>query len=158
MDREKGKKYIVPVLILLLLVMGLIFYMSSRDADTSMEDSIGIDRFLASILVEGFDDMTPEQQYAESVRFDEPVRHVAHMAEFAMLGVLLSLLTSLIGLKRWQLISILLGMTYAASDEIHQLYVAGRGCQIGDFMFDSIGVVLGVVIVLVIYRTKVPEQ
>ena len=158
MDKENSKNRICLVLILLIFVMGAIFYMSSRDADTSMRDSIGIDRFFASILVEGFDDMTPEQQYAESVRFDEPVRHAAHLTEFAVLGVLLSLLTSLIGLKRWQIISIFFGMAYAASDEIHQLFVAGRGCQAGDFMFDSLGVILGVICITLIYRTKETEQ
>ena len=42
--------------------------------------------------------------------------------------------------------SIMLGLVYAASDEIHQLYVPGRAGQFRDVLIDSAGVLLGICI------------
>ena len=40
--------------------------------------------------------------------------------------------------------SILSGVLYAVSDEIHQLFVPGRDCNIIDFSADALGIVAGV--------------
>lgn len=42
------------------------------------------------------------------------------------------------------LISILICIIYATSDEIHQIFVPGRACQIRDILIDSIGSITGV--------------
>ena len=42
------------------------------------------------------------------------------------------------------LISIILCIIYATSDEIHQLFVPGRACQLRDILIDSIGSITGV--------------
>ncbi len=38
--------------------------------------------------------------------------------------------------------TLLFGILYAASDEIHQLFVPGRFCSVGDFIVDSAGLAL----------------
>ena len=50
------------------------------------------------------------------------------------------------------LISLCIGILYATSDEIHQAFVPGRGPQVTDVMIDSMGVVLGILIVLFILK------
>jgi VanZ family protein len=35
-----------------------------------------------------------------------------------------------------------LGIIFAASDEIHQLFVPGRFCSVADFLFDCIGLAI----------------
>ena len=40
------------------------------------------------------------------------------------------------------------GTSYGILDEIHQIFVNGRGCQVSDMCFDSFGVLLGCVIAL----------
>ena len=82
------------------------------------------------------------------------VRKGAHMTEFAILALLLY------GwLCRWQLsrmrktaVAAILAVLYACSDELHQLFVAGRAGRFSDVLIDSAGVVLGMAVFLLILR------
>lgn len=51
--------------------------------------------------------------------------------------------------QKW-LISMLVGVGYAALDEYHQGFVAGRGPSIIDVGIDSMGVLTGIFVVLII--------
>jgi VanZ family protein len=66
------------------------------------------------------------------------VRKVAHVTEYAVLGALLVRAT------RRELPAFLLGVAYAASDEIHQHFVPGRHATPVDVAIDAVGVALGV--------------
>ena len=152
---EMRRKTIPVIIGLLLLTAAFIFFMSSRDVDQSLNDSMGFDRLLSHWFVEGFDQMNPEEQLAAALRFDEPIRHVAHTLEFALLGFLLMALCLALGRKGWTgqgrqslLIAWAAGTSYGILDEIHQIFVNGRGCQVSDMCFDSFGVLLGCVIAL----------
>ena len=149
-NNNSHRKYILLILGLTALVALFIFYMSSKDADQSMGDSIGIDRFLASIFVDGFDEMSEDEQYMAALTFDEPVRHVAHFMEFAALGALLYALSLLVNFPG--VLAFAAGALYGVIDEIHQIFVAGRGCQIGDMCFDTLGVLTGCLAVCLISR------
>jgi len=70
--------------------------------------------------------------------WDLVLRKLAHAAEFAMLG---ALLLRALGAERPALA---LGIAYAASDEVHQLFVAGRRGSAFDVLIDAVGVSLGV--------------
>ena len=41
---------------------------------------------------------------------------------------------------------------YAATDEIHQLFVPGRSGEIRDVCLDSLGVITGIIILLIIFK------
>ena len=47
-------------------------------------------------------------------------------------------------------ISILVGLIYAITDEIHQSFIPGRTASIRDVCIDTCGVFLGIIIVLII--------
>lgn len=71
------------------------------------------------------------------------VRKAAHLAEYALLGLLLALLARAYGLQmRW--LPLLIGVAYAATDELHQHFVPGRLGAVTDVLIDTIGVVAGV--------------
>ena len=53
-------------------------------------------------------------------------------------------------LKYKFLISLLVGLIYAVSDEIHQSFIPGRTASIRDVCIDTSGVFLGIIIVLII--------
>jgi VanZ family protein len=38
--------------------------------------------------------------------------------------------------------TVIISVLYAASDELHQLFVPGRMCDLNDFIVDSIGVII----------------
>lgn len=72
--------------------------------------------------------------------WDTPLRKIAHVTEFAILGGML-----LRALRRpvpaW-----FLGVAYAASDEFHQHFVSGRNGNPVDVAIDALGVLLGVAV------------
>ncbi len=43
-------------------------------------------------------------------------------------------------------IAILISMLFGISDEIHQYFVQGRSCSIFDFIADSLGIIIGVIL------------
>lgn len=71
--------------------------------------------------------------------WDLLLRKLAHVAEFAVLGGLLQRAVVRAG------IALALGVSYAVSDELHQLFVPGRRGAPLDVLIDSIGVALGIV-------------
>ena len=89
----------------------------------------------------------PQAEQAEYVdSIEHPLRKLAHFSEFAALGFLLVLdvaaFTAAKGLKRY-VIAVILGLVYAATDELHQIMVSGRSCELRDILIDTGGVVAG---------------
>ena len=80
------------------------------------------------------------------------VRKAAHLFEYMLLGVSLSGFFSTFGLSRKKtvLFSWITGTVYAASDELHQLFVPGRSSSFTDVMLDSLGVILGIAVFYII--------
>ncbi len=77
-------------LVLALLWMGVIFFLSSRDAETSTRESYYIGMQIGSVLHADFHEWTEEEQLAYAERIDHPVRKGAHMFEYLVLGMLLT--------------------------------------------------------------------
>lgn len=74
---------------------------------------------------------------------------VAHFGAFAVLGVFLAHGAITWGLSiAWPLV---LGLVYAASDEIHQSFVPGRHSDVADWLADALGVAAGC---LFMYRLR----
>jgi VanZ family protein len=69
--------------------------------------------------------------------WDTVLRKGAHLTEYAILGALL-----LRALGR-ELPAFLAGVAYAATDELHQHFVAGRHASPIDLAIDAVGVTLG---------------
>ena len=72
--------------------------------------------------------------------WDLVLRKLAHACEFALLGALL-----LRALHK-ALPALGVGVAYAASDELHQHFIAGRVGSPIDVLIDSAGVAIGVVL------------
>jgi VanZ family protein len=73
--------------------------------------------------------------------WDTVLRKIAHAGEFAVLGFLL-----VHALGR-ALPALALGVAYAISDEVHQHFVPGRLGSPLDVLIDTIGVLVGVMLV-----------
>ena len=74
--------------------------------------------------------------------WDLVLRKLAHLVEYAILGVLLyrALLH--------EPAAVTLGVAYAASDEFHQAFVRDRDASPLDWALDSVGVAAGIVLFL----------
>ena len=71
--------------------------------------------------------------------WDLVLRKLAHLTEYAVLGVLLARALSRPAL------AVLVGGLYAMSDEIHQHFVRGRKGAWYDVVLDTLGVIVGVI-------------
>ena len=83
------------------------------------------------------------------------LRKLAHLTEFACLGLLFCWLFGMLLQKRWPLWSLLCGTATAAIDETIQLFVPGRGPAIKDVGIDTLGVCLGIVIIYTVHKQKI---
>ena len=134
--------------ILTILWMGMIFVFSAQNASDSSQLS-GQTAFHAAFWFwPGFSELSTEAQAAwiESVQFW--VRKAAHFLVYGGLGALLYGDFLLFHWSRpmkagWAWV---VGTLYAASDEIHQLFVPGRSGQLRDVLLDSAGVAAGILL------------
>lgn len=77
---------------------------------------------------------------------------IIHFFEYSVFGYLLGLaIMQSPGKVNWKnfLTIIIIGSLYAASDEYHQSFVEGRFSEMSDFLADSAGVVLGLVVFVI---------
>ncbi|MBP3878534.1 MAG: VanZ family protein [Lachnospiraceae bacterium] len=137
-------------LILAVMWMALIFYMSSRDAAESTEDSLAVGRIICEILDPEFHLLEEPQQMTRMRAADHLVRKCAHAAEYAVLGFLLFMTLKKYRVRRCALPALLLTACYAAGDEIHQYFVPGRSCQAGDVLIDSAGALAAIIVTVLV--------
>jgi VanZ family protein len=78
--------------------------------------------------------------------WDVVLRKLAHAAEYALLGALIFRATRRPGL------AVALAAAYAVTDEIHQTFVTGRHGSPVDWLIDTTGVFIGVLVALRIWR------
>jgi VanZ family protein len=72
--------------------------------------------------------------------WDLVLRKVAHVTEFAVLGLLL------VRAVAREAPAFLVGIAYAVTDEVHQAFVAGRAGKPVDVAIDAAGVLLGLLV------------
>lgn len=117
--------------------MLVIFFFSSRTADESAAQSGAILRWIISVFGDnGFTDFI--------------VRKAAHCIEFAGLSFLFNL--SLMQSRKTPspVLSVVLTSIYAVTDEIHQIFVEGRSCEIRDWAIDTAGAIAGAVLFMIL--------
>ena len=133
------KKYVN--IILLILWMALIFTLSNYSAVESSSQSGLITTLLSKIL------KINNIEILEVI-----IRKSAHLFEYILLGILTINFLKDYKINKLIFISIFIGSIYACTDEIHQLFIPGRSCQISDIFIDSIGVSIGVFLYIYIYK------
>ena len=84
---------------------------------------------------------------ASSIEFY--VRKAAHMTEYCLLAIAISFPLSVYGVRGIWLILLagVICVGFAGLDEYHQSFVAGRGPSVRDVGIDSIGVLIGILLV-----------
>ena len=141
-------------IVLLLICMFGIFLFSSEDRDTSTNTSIETTKKVVSVVS---NDEDTSAKIAKDY-FNE-VRKSAHLIEYFCLGILaINVLKDYHKINIWMiLICVAFCMLYALSDEIHQIYVPGRSCELRDIFIDTSGSIIGIIIyslINFIYRKR----
>ena len=138
----KNKRIIIlriVIIILILCWMNLVFGFSAQDSD----DSSNLSTWVASWFTKDVEVQSKIEPY---------IRKLAHYSEYAIGGTLFFSLIATFKINEFKQIifAIIMGIIYAITDEIHQLFVPGRSGQIKDVFIDSLGVITGVLVMKLI--------
>lgn len=141
----------ITMLILLGLTFLTIFNFSSQDGQTSS----GLSRKVARKIVNVFPytKNLNEKTKNKIVEKSQPIiRKGAHFSIYMLVGIFIMsfISTYKIHLKYKFSISILVGLLYAISDEIHQSFTPGRTPSVIDVGIDTCGVFIGIILILIV--------
>lgn len=118
-------------------VMVAVFLFSNQSSGESSEISRGLLRKILDIL-----------PFEISHVF---IRKAAHFSEFAVLGAM-CFSAALLGMKAPPIpAALIISCAYAATDELHQIFIPGRACRFFDLFVDSSGAVCGIAAALLIF-------
>lgn len=137
----------------LIAIFVTIFGFSNQNSETSSGLSQKVTNFVVE-FIPSIENM-PEPEKEDVVdRIESIVRKVAHYSIYTLVGILLMSLMSTFKMKELDRIavSLIVGVIYAATDEIHQAFVPGRGPLVADVILDSMGVLTGIFIVILVYK------
>lgn len=144
---DQGKRILMISLVAIVLWCSLIFYLSSRNGKESSAQSKSISAFIVR-AIDGMDGKMASEQtiLQKATQLDHTIRDLGHSSEYLILGVLLfwHIGQRKIPKLNAALMAFGFALVYAISDELHQLYVPGRACDILDLLADSIGMTIGI--------------
>ena len=121
----------------------LILSFSLQPADDSGALSTSLTHSLLSCFP-SYRELSPSQQEAACLSANEPIRAIAHITEFTVLGFFLSLLCHSYRPRRWAIPALPVGILFAIADECVQEWCsAGRAMQLVDLFKDWTGCLIG---------------
>lgn len=129
--------------ILTITVMAVIFAFSAQNSENSGNQS----SFITDILMKLFSGAYRNSSYDEKIKIIESmefaIRKLAHFSIYSILGMFsyIAVYYSTNFSKKSFAISLLICFIYACTDEIHQLFVSGRSCQLRDVFIDFSGAI-----------------
>lgn len=146
------KKQIIRIIFLILIILNslIIFGFSAQNGEKSGNLSKTITIKIADIL-------NIEENREEFIRIGEQViRKLAHFGIYTTLGIFSYAFITTFNIKeKIRIIIITLwGIIYASTDEIHQIFSNGRHPSINDVIIDTLGVILGILLVMLVLKIK----
>ena len=148
-------KNIIRVILIVLLIATFvrIFCFSSQDGEKSSSVSRKVTTAVTQ-NVKKIQDMDSKERELTLNKIEHVIRKIAHFSIYTLVGILMMALMSTYDISKNKqiLVSILVGIIYATSDEIHQYFIPGRSAMVTDVLIDTAGVCLGVLIVLIVLQ------
>lgn len=141
-DNYKNKRLAILFWILSSICFVIIFYFSSRTAsDSAMQSSIIIE-ILTKIFGTG-------------ALSDFIIRKSAHFLEYVGTSLLINCAWLFTKGKKQMLLSIICTSLYAITDEVHQIFVDGRSCELRDWAIDTSGAILGAIAFFILFSIAI---
>lgn len=157
-DKKKIKiRITIVAAIMLLFTYIVIFFFSSSDGDASGELSRRVTGAIISFVerVIGIDLSWNNSETVVIVdAVESPIRKLAHVIEYTAVGFLSYsiILCWRKNRKRSVVLGIIIVVVSAAADEYHQYFVPGRFGSPIDVAIDTIGGIIGMAIVYMVYK------
>ena len=128
--------------LLVIIWMIVIFSFSSNVAEESNSKSKKIAHTVVDIVEK---EKNKKEKDIIVEKANKPIRKIAHGFEYCILGILLflALSTHNISNKKKYIITLIICIIYASTDEIHQLYINGRYGDYKDVLVDTLGSSIG---------------
>lgn len=139
-----SKKLLIYIL-LSILCMITIFTFSSKNTNESNGTSKGLIKYFVHTYEKVFDKDIDEEVIITKLNY--PIRKLAHYSIYLLLGIFIYNIFLLTGVKHKVLLSVLVCMIYAITDETHQLFVSGRTGQVLDVFIDTIGSLTSILLI-----------
>lgn len=149
------KKNVIKMILIVLLVslFGVIFGFSNQDGEKSTSVSRGITEKVTE-HIEEIQKLEGPQKENALLRIEAVIRKIAHFSLYTLVGILVMGLMQTYNLEKNNkiLCTLGIGIIYAISDEVHQIFIPERTAKVSDVMIDSSGVLLGIGIVLLVLK------
>ncbi len=138
--------------VLAVVWMCLIFAYSHCPGPESQQDSYQVGMMTGHVVVEDFEEWSFVDQLAFAMKVDHPIRKLAHFTEYLILAIFLvgAVDNSLRRRTLRLLIPLAVATFYAVTDELHQFFIPGRNCNVGDVLIDSAGAFVGVLLSILV--------
>lgn len=151
MSKTKCKK--IAYLALIIIWMIIVFMFSNQNGEQSQKTSNSVTEIIVQILTNN-QNITEEEKSILIDNADFIIRKLAHFTIYLIGGMLILNYINTFGIetKKKFIISMMIGVSYAAFDEFHQYFVAERSAQILDVCIDSLGIITGVILISLIKK------
>ena len=151
----KFKKNLIFKRVLFLMMLAIAFFaifnFSSQDGLTSGSLSLRVTNFIVKVFSKVKNmDMELRLHYIEVLH--PIVRKLAHFGIYTVVGFSIMGFWCTFNIKnKYKLLwSSLIGIGYSVTDEIHQIFTPGRSARLFDVMIDSIGVLTGIFVMILL--------
>lgn len=138
------KRIIYGILVIVWMILVLSF--SNQTGEESQRLSDIITNKIVNIVIKVNSNME-YKDVKDDISFI--VRKAAHFSIYFIGGILIFNFINTFPLEKRKTIclTILIGILYAISDEIHQLFISGRAGQVTDVLIDSSGIIIGTILI-----------
>lgn len=139
----------VVKIILIIIWMITVFRFSNQGGTESSSTSAKVTKVIVDVVV---NDKKEENKVQIANKIEKVVRKFAHYTIYTIGGVLIMnyAYTTDKTKKQQTFGSLLFGVFYAATDEVHQYFVPGRSARVFDVGIDTLGVITGIGIYLLV--------
>lgn len=145
------KKILIRIITVVVIgmIFGMIFSFSNQDGTESKSVSRQVARALIELQPK-YKNITENEKQKLVESYQPLVRKGAHFTIYTILGMSLVtfLCTYKLADKKRMLISLCIGIGYAISDEIHQIFIPGRTALVIDVFIDTAGAILGILLII----------
>lgn len=155
----KAKKIIAWLLVIIWMI---VIFMFSNQASTSSDNvskgvigkTIETGISITNEVTGNDNSLTENEMYYVKRELNQPVRKLAHMTVYLVLGLLTINALRVSEVKNGLFWMIIICAFYASTDEIHQMFVPGRSGEVLDVMIDTGGSLIGYFIYYLLKRRK----
>ncbi len=143
-------------IVVVIFIASVIFMLSAQNGRVSDDVSEGFLEKILTRFVDGFEFKNSAEQREMIDKYHAFTRKLAHFSIYMLLGIALCCFIYQFKIRNPLKKSFVIGIgsVYAITDEVHQFFVSGRSGQLSDVLIDTVGVIIGLIIFLMIYKLK----